>query len=115
MSNIARSPSNLTLGKKQASSAKLEKTVVAADPMKVRDRLIQETEDLPEAMLTEVLNFLQFLKARSSQNLMPMSDDDYLTARIDYLEAILGIQKGLASFDRGDELQAIEALNSLEK
>jgi hypothetical protein len=83
--------------------------------MQIRDRLIQETEGLPEPMLTEVLNFLQFLKARSSQTLTTMSDDDYLTARIDYLEAILGIQKGLASFDRGDGIPSIEALNGLRQ
>jgi hypothetical protein len=81
--------------------------------MQIRDRLIQETEGLPEPMLTEVLNFLQFLKARSSHNLAPMSNADYLTAQIDYLETVLGIQKGLVSFDRGEGIPAIEALNSL--
>lgn len=89
--------------------------VVAAEPMQVRDRFIQETEGLPEPMLMELLNFLQFLKARSSEMLSPMSNDDYLTARMDYLETILGIQKGLASFDRGEGIPAIEAMNSLRQ
>jgi hypothetical protein len=89
--------------------------VMAAKPMQIRDRLIQETEGLPEPMITELLNFLQFLKVRSSQNLTPMSNADCLTAKIDYLETVLGIQKGLASFDRREGIAAIEAVNDLRQ
>jgi hypothetical protein len=88
---------------------------VTAKPIQIRDRLVQETEGLPEPMITELLNFSQFLKARSSHNLAPMSNADYLTAQIDYLETVLGIQKGLVSFDRGDGIPAIEALHSLRQ
>jgi hypothetical protein len=81
--------------------------------MQVRDRLIQETEGLPEKMLVEMLDFLQVLKGGAA----PEADVSIqaLVARVEYLETVLGIQKGLASFDRGEGIPADEALESLRQ
>jgi predicted transcriptional regulator len=82
--------------------------------MQMHQRLIQETEGLPEPMLVEVLDFLQGLKGRSP-NSLPMIDRQALMERVEYLETVLGIQKGLASFDRGEGIPVDEALDSLRQ
>jgi hypothetical protein len=83
--------------------------------MQMHQRLIQETEGLPEPMLVEVLDFLQGLKGRSPQGSLPMIDRQALMERVEYLETVLGIQKGLASFDRGEGIPVDEALDSLRQ
>ena len=81
--------------------------------MQTRERLIQETEGLSEPSLQEVLTFLQSLKIQSPS--MPVTNETPLLERIDYLEALLGIQKGLESFDRGEGIPATIALDSLRQ
>jgi predicted transcriptional regulator len=81
--------------------------------MQVRDRLIQETEGLPEKMLVEMLDFLQVLKGEATT--ADAVSTQALVARVEYLETVLGIQKGLASFDRGEGIPADEALESLRQ
>jgi hypothetical protein len=81
--------------------------------MQVRDRLIQETEGLPEKMLVEMLGFLQVLKGETAPE--DAVSTQALVARVEYLETVLGIQKGLASFDRGEGIPADEALESLRQ
>jgi hypothetical protein len=83
--------------------------------MQMHQRLIQETEGLPEPMLVEVLDFLQGLKGRSAADSLPMIDHQALMERVEYLETVLGIQKGLASFDRGEGIPVDEALDSLRQ
>ena len=81
--------------------------------MQTRERLIQETEGLSEPLLQEVLNFLQSLKIQSHST--PIMNESQLLERVDYLETLLGIQKGLASFDRGEGIPAAIALDSLRQ
>jgi predicted transcriptional regulator len=83
--------------------------------MQLHERLIQETEGLPEPMLVEVLDFLQGLKGRSYDDSLPMIDRQALMERVEYLETVLGIQKGLASFDRGEGIPVDEAFESLRQ
>lgn len=83
--------------------------------MQVRDRLIQETEGLPEPLLIEVLNFLRFLKERASFVNWVDRGNEALVARVEYLETLLGIRKGLEAFDRGEGIPATEALESLRQ
>ena len=83
--------------------------------MQLHERLIQETEGLPEPMLVEVLDFLQGLKGRSTQESLPVVDRQALLDRVEYLETVLGIQKGLASFDRGEGIPVDEAFESLRQ
>ena len=91
--------------------------------MQMHQRLIQETEGLPESMLVEVLDFLQGLKGRSPDDSVPMINRQALMERVEYLETVLGIQKGLASFDglrptvghRGEGIPVDEALDSLRQ
>jgi hypothetical protein len=83
--------------------------------MQMHERLIQEMEGLPEPMLVEVLDFLQGLKGRSAQESLPMIDPQALMDRVEYLDTVLGIQKGLASFDRGEGIPVDEALDSLRQ
>ena len=79
--------------------------------MQTRERLIQETEGLSEPLLQEVLIFLQSIKIKSPSK----PNETQLLERIDYLEALLGIQKGLESFDRGEGIPAAIALDSLRQ
>jgi hypothetical protein len=83
--------------------------------MPVRDCLIQETEGLPESMLTKVLDFLQALKGASGPTSAVTMERQALEARVEYLETILGIQNSLASFDRGEGMPAATALDSLRE
>ncbi len=91
--------------------------------MQLHERLIQETEGLPEPMLVEVLDFLRGLKGRSVQDNLPVIDCQVLLDRVEYLETVLGIQKGLVSFDglrptvghRGEGIPVDEALESLRQ
>ncbi len=83
--------------------------------MQLHERLIQETEGLPEPMLVEVLDFLQGLKGRSPDDSLPMINRQALMERVEYLETVLGIQNGLASFDRGEGIPVDEALDSLRQ
>ncbi len=83
--------------------------------MQMHERLIQETEGLPEPMLVEVLDFLQGLKGRSADDSLLMIDRQALMDRVEYLETVLGIQKGLASFDRGEGIPVDEAFESLRQ
>lgn len=83
--------------------------------MQVRDQLIQETEGLSESILVEVLDFVQVLKGRSLQTIQEPIDRQALMERVECLETVLGIQKGLASFDRGEGIPVDEALDSLRQ
>ena len=79
--------------------------------MQIRERLIQETEGLSEPLLQEVLIFLQSIKIKSPST----PNEIQLLERIDYLETLLGIQKGLESFDRGEGIPVAIALDSLRQ
>ncbi len=91
--------------------------------MQLHGRLIQETEGLSEPLLEEVLIFLQGLKRRSPQDHQIIIDREALLDRVEYLETVLGIQKGLESFDglrptgghRGEGIPVDKAFESLRQ
>jgi hypothetical protein len=78
--------------------------------MTIKELLLQEIENTPDELLDDLLVFLKSLKA---------TPDNYATTyvglleRIDYLEAIVGIRKGLEEFDRGEGIPAEIALERL--
>jgi hypothetical protein len=81
--------------------------------MSNRELLLQEIANTPDELLTDVLNFVQTIKATSETS----SDYNYtaLLNRIDYLEAIVGIRKGLEEFDRDEGIPAETALAQLQQ
>jgi hypothetical protein len=80
--------------------------------MTVKELLLQEIENTPTELLNELLSFLMTLKTTQKQHLATYQE---LLERIDYLEAIVGIQKGLDEFDRGEGIPAEQAFTSLQQ
>lgn len=58
-------------------------------------------------VLDSVLEFLRFINAHPAQNIDTAQ-------RIDTLETIIGIRKGLEEFDRGEGIPAAQALEDLQ-
>jgi hypothetical protein len=80
--------------------------------MSNRELLLQEIANTPDELLTDVITFVQNIKTT------PEPGSDHYTAlldRIDYLEAIVGIRKGLEEFDRGEGILAATALAGLQQ
>jgi ribosome assembly protein YihI (activator of Der GTPase) len=80
--------------------------------MTVKEQLLQEIEATPDAVLDNLLDFLQTLKANPDQQMTSYTD---LLDRIDYLEAIVGIRKGLEECDRGEGIPAEQALAAIQQ
>ena len=80
--------------------------------MTIKELLLQEIDSTPDELLTELLNLVRSLKSspHSQLNIYEQQKE-----RIDYLEAIIGIRKGLESFDRGEGIPADRALTSLQQ
>ena len=80
--------------------------------MTIKELLLQEIDSTPDELLTELLSLLQSLKSfpHSQLNIYEQQKE-----RIDYLEAIIGIRKGLESFDRGEGIPADRALTALQQ
>lgn len=79
--------------------------------MTIKELLLQEIDSTPNEQLEYLLSFLQSLKTSTKQTLATYQE---LIERIDYLEAIVGIHKGLDKFDHGEGIPAEQALAQLE-
>ena len=79
--------------------------------MTIKELLLQEIDSTPNERLEYLLDFLQSLKISPNQTLATYQE---LIERIDYLEAIVGIHKGLDEFDHGEGIPAEQALAQLE-
>ncbi|MFM9160609.1 MAG: prevent-host-death family protein [Dolichospermum sp.] len=79
--------------------------------MTIKELLLQEIDNTPNELLEDVLGFLQSLK--TAPQTPPVSYQELLE-RIDYLEAIVGIRKGLDEFERGEGIPADQVLVSLQ-
>jgi hypothetical protein len=79
--------------------------------MTIKELLLQEIESTPTELLDDLLDFLRSLKTAPKPRLATYGE---LLERIDYLEAIVGIHKGLEEFDRGEGIAAEQALATLQ-
>jgi hypothetical protein len=79
--------------------------------MTIKELLLQEIESTPTELLDDLLDFLRSLKTTPKHRLATYGE---LLERIDYLEAIVGIHKGLEEFDRGEGIPAEQALATLQ-
>jgi len=80
--------------------------------MTIKELLLQEIDNTPSELLEDVLGFLQSLKTAPQKP--PVSYQELLE-RIDYLEAIVGIRRGLDEFERGEGIPANQALATLQQ
>ena len=80
--------------------------------MTIQELLWQEIENTPTDSLEYLLNFLRSIKT-NQQNYLPTYQE--LLERIDYLEAIIGINKGLEELDRRAGIPAEQALATLQQ
>ncbi len=80
--------------------------------MTIKQLLIQEIDNTPNEVLEDILNFL---KLRNTTSQLPMPSYQELLERIDYLEAIVGIRKGLEEFEQGQGIPFEQAFSSLEQ
>jgi hypothetical protein len=80
--------------------------------MTIKELLLQEIDSTPEEMLTELLSLVRSLKSSPNSQL---NIYEQLLERIDYLEAIIGIRKGLESFSRGEGIPADQAMTVLQQ
>jgi hypothetical protein len=80
--------------------------------MTIKELLLQEIESTPDDLLSDLLSLVRSLKSASNQQLNLY---EQLLERIDYLEAIIGIRKGLESFDRGEGIPADQAMTALQQ
>ncbi|WP_427162025.1 prevent-host-death family protein [Aliinostoc sp. HNIBRCY26] len=80
--------------------------------MTIKELLLQEIEDTPNEMLEELLGLLKSFKASPKQPLFTYGE---LLERIDYLETIVGIRKGLDEFEQGEGIPAEQALDTLQQ
>lgn len=79
--------------------------------MTIKELLLQEIDSTPTELLEDVLGFLQSLKTAPKQ---PLATYQELLERIDYLETIVGIRKGLDEFEQGEGIPAEQALATLQ-
>jgi hypothetical protein len=75
--------------------------------MTKREQLLQELENTSDDVLDSVLEFLRFINAHPAQSIDSAQ-------RLDALETIIGIRKGLEEFDRGEGIPAAQALKELQ-
>jgi len=80
--------------------------------MTIKELLLQEIDSTPDELLTELLSLVRSLKSspHSQLNIYEQQKE-----RIDYLEAIIGIRKGLESFDRGEGIPVDQAMTVLQQ
>ena len=80
--------------------------------MTIKELLIKEIDNTPSELLEDLFGFLKSLKAPSRY---PSATYQELLERIDYLEAIVGIRKGLDEFAQGKGIPAEQALADLQQ
>ncbi|QHG18910.1 prevent-host-death family protein [Nostoc sp. ATCC 53789] len=79
--------------------------------MTIKELLLQEIDNTPSELLEDLLEFLKSLKTAPNQ---PLATYRELLERIDYLETIVGIRKGLDEFEQGEGIPAEQALATLQ-
>ncbi|MCC5621199.1 prevent-host-death family protein [Nostoc sp. CHAB 5715] len=79
--------------------------------MTIKELLLQEIDNTPNELLEDLLGFLKSLKTAPKQ---PLGIYRELLERIDYLETIVGIRKGLDEFEQGEGIPSDQALAALE-
>ncbi|GCL43513.1 prevent-host-death family protein [Dolichospermum planctonicum] len=79
--------------------------------MTIKELLLQEIDNSPKELLEDLLGFLRSLKTTPKSSLSTYQE---LLERIDYLEAIVGIRKGLDEFNQRQGIPAEEALATLK-
>ncbi len=80
--------------------------------MTIKELLLQEIDSTPNELLGDLLGFLRSLKTDPKQSPVTYRE---LLERIDYLEAIVGIRKGLDEFNQGEGIPAEEAFTTLQQ
>jgi len=80
--------------------------------MTIKELLLQEIDNTPNELLETLLNFLQLLKTAPQQHPATYRE---LLERIDYLETVVGIRRGLDEFAQGEGIPAEQALETLQK
>ena len=80
--------------------------------MTIKELLLQEIDNSPKELLEDLLGFLHSLKTTPKSSLGTYQE---LLERIDYLEAIVGIRKGLDEFERGEGIPADQVLATLQQ
>ncbi len=80
--------------------------------MTIKELLIQEIDSTPDEQLADLLSLVRSLKSTPHPQL---NTYEQLLERIDYLETIIGIRKGLESFDRGEGIPADRAMRALQQ
>ncbi|MEG4272276.1 MULTISPECIES: hypothetical protein [unclassified Microcoleus] len=80
--------------------------------MTIKELLIQEIDSTPDELLADLLSLVRSLKSTPNPQL---NTYEQLLERIDYLEAIIGIRKGLESFDRGEGIPVDKAMKALQQ
>jgi hypothetical protein len=80
--------------------------------MTIKELLLQEINSTPNEVLEDLLGFLRSHKTSSQA---PIATYKELLARIDYLEAIVGIRQGLLEFEQGQGIPSDRALAALEQ
>lgn len=80
--------------------------------MTIKELLLQEIDSTPDELLTDLLSLVRSLKSPPNRQL---NIYEQLLERIDYLETIIGIRKGLESFDQGEGIPANQAMTALQQ
>ncbi|MEG4228128.1 hypothetical protein QUA35_18575 [Microcoleus sp. N9_B2] len=80
--------------------------------MTIKELLIQEIDSTPDELLADLLSLVRSLKSTPNPQL---NSYEQLLEPIDYLEAIIGIRKGLESFDRGEGIPVEKAMKALQQ
>jgi hypothetical protein len=80
--------------------------------MTLKELLLQEINSTPNEQIEDLFGFVKSLKAPTKK---PIATYRKLLERIDYLEAIVGIRKGLDKFEQGKWIPAEQALATLQQ
>jgi hypothetical protein len=80
--------------------------------MTIKELLIQEIDSTPDELLADLLSLLREFKSTPRRQLNTYEQP---LERIDYLEAIIGIRKGLESFDLAEGIPADRAMRALQQ
>jgi hypothetical protein len=80
--------------------------------MTLKELLLQEINSTPNEQIEDLFGIFKSLKTPTKN---PLGTYRELLERIDYLEAIVGIRKGLDEFDQGKGIPAEQALATLQQ
>ncbi|HBE21691.1 MAG TPA: prevent-host-death family protein [Cyanobacteria bacterium UBA11149] len=80
--------------------------------MTIKELLIQEIDSTPDELLADILSLVRSLKSPPHRQI---NSYEQLLNRIDYLEAIIGIRKGIESFERGEGIPVDKAMTVLQQ